>query len=102
MSEEREQVINFKMAIPYNINIEATSNGGFIVKAGCATLCFETSESLLKSLKDYLENPEENEKLYNESNKNRRPEVVPLTSSPGIMGRTTERDQPQCEDECQG
>ena len=37
---------------------------GFIVTAGCQTLVFERSESLLKELGRYLDKPQEVEKEY--------------------------------------
>ena len=54
-------------AIKYNITIEPSNNKGFIVKIGCGKFVAETKKSLLNNLSDYIMNPEEWEKRYNES-----------------------------------
>ena len=54
--------------INYNIQIEPSSNNGFIVKIGCGKFVAENVTSLLNGLKAYLENPKEWEKKYNSLN----------------------------------
>lgn len=60
--------MEFKKASNYDINITHTINGGIIVKVGCATLCFSSPEDMVDVMKQYYEDPEGMEKLYNSQN----------------------------------
>lgn len=59
-------MVEFKTAMPREINIRPTANGGFIVQTGCCTLCFADNQSLVAGLRQYLDDPEGHEKRYNE------------------------------------
>lgn len=58
--------MEFKKAIPRTITIEPTANGGFIVTAGCCTLCFGNTARMVEAMDEYLSDPEGHEKRYNE------------------------------------
>ena len=45
-------------------------NSGYLVKVGCQSIAVETTETLLKALGEYLNNPTEFERKWNK-NKNR-------------------------------
>jgi hypothetical protein len=51
-------------AMNFEITITPSANNGFIVKAGCCMFVFETSDSLLKAIGEYLKNPKELEKEF--------------------------------------
>ena len=53
-------------AIKYNILIEPSGNNGFIVTVGCGRFAFQNPKGLLSCLTEYLNNPEELERAYNE------------------------------------
>ena len=58
--------MEFKKAIPREVVIQPTHNGGFIVHTGCCQLAFSEPEDLLTALRQYLIDPEKAEKSYNE------------------------------------
>jgi hypothetical protein len=96
MSEK--EVIKFREAIPYNITIKPAANGGYIVRAGCVTLCFNNIQMLIEALDEYLKNPEGVEKRYNDSRKNSS--LAPTNDScepRGPMATLSPDDQDQCE-----
>ena len=51
-------------AIGVSILIEATHNGGFDVKMGCARFAYADKESLIKAISEYLDDPEGHEKMF--------------------------------------
>lgn len=53
--------------INYKITIDPSHNMGFVVKIGCGIFTFTTSELLINCLDEYLANPKEWEKKYNEN-----------------------------------
>ena len=57
--------MNLGYAIPHEIRIKASSNMGFIVKVGCASLVAANSAELMKGLDDYLLDPKKWEEDYN-------------------------------------
>lgn len=63
--------MKFKIAIPYQIIIDATHNGGFIVTVGCARMGYSTKEALLSDLEEYIDNPKFVEDSYNKCCGNR-------------------------------
>ena len=73
----------FKKAIPFNIEISASCNRGFIVKVSCATLVFVDSDSLLRDLKKYLDDPNELLEKYEKH-------TGSLTESRGSQGLSSE------------
>jgi hypothetical protein len=60
--------MNFEKISKYDIKIRHTVNGGVIVKVGCAELSFSNPEDMMDVMKQYYENPQEMEKLFNKSN----------------------------------
>jgi len=58
--------MKFKRSIPYDILIRPTPNEGFSVKVGCVKVVYSGITKLIQDLKEYLENPEEVEKQYND------------------------------------
>jgi hypothetical protein len=105
MSEK--EVIEFREAIQHNITIKPSANGGYIVRVGCVTLCFNNSQMLIEALDEYLKNPEGVEKRYNESKGNINSPITsspqnsnPSSGEPILMARfrnNQTEDQPQCE-----
>ena len=61
-------MMEFKRVSRYDINITHTVNGGMIVKVGCAVLTFSNPEEMMDVMRQYYENPDEMEKLYNKAN----------------------------------
>ena len=61
--------MKFEKAIPHNIDIRPSNNGGFFVRVGCANLVYSKSEKdkMVNDFSNYLNNPEEFEKKYNTS-----------------------------------
>ena len=57
--------MKFKRSIPYQILIDPTPNGGFIVTVGCAKFPYHGYTQLIRDLTEYLENPVDVEKQYN-------------------------------------
>ena len=57
--------MRFKRSIPYQILIDPTPNGGFIVTVGCAKFAYAGYTQLIRDLTAYFENPEDFEKQYN-------------------------------------
>lgn len=57
--------MKFKRSIPYQILIDPTPNGGFIVTVGCVKVVYSDPTALLRDLTAYLQNPEDVEKQYN-------------------------------------
>jgi len=57
--------MKFKRAIPREILIRPSANGGFIVQNGCCEVVFEDKTDLVAALESYLEFPATYEKLYN-------------------------------------
>ena len=57
--------MNFKKISKYDIRIRHTSNGGMIVKVGCAEFSFSNPEDMMDVMKQYYENPDKMEKEYN-------------------------------------
>jgi len=51
-------------AIKHNILIEPSGNNGFIITVGCGRFAFQNPKGLLSCLTEYLNNPEELEKMY--------------------------------------
>jgi len=92
-------MIEFGSSIPYDIRITGSGNKGFIVNVGCATCVFSNKTEVLEAIGDYLDNPEQVEKAYNESIKNRNPQPVP-DSGIGATARGSNRLGPPTE-ECQ-
>ena len=60
--------MKFGMAIQHKIMIEPTANQGFVVKVGCCRRSYESSQSMIEDLMEYLSDPQGAERLYNESN----------------------------------
>jgi len=58
--------MKFEKAIPYDILIRATPNGGFEVEVGCVNVVYMSWTNLIRDLSEYFENPKEVEKQYNE------------------------------------
>lgn len=77
MSEK--EVIEFREAIPHTITIKSSANGGYIVRAGCVTLCFNNGQMLVEALAEYLKYPKGVENRYNESKGNI---ISPIASRP--------------------
>ena len=59
--------IHFGKVTKYDINISPTNNKGFIVRVGCCNAVFNKVDDMLNAIKEFLENPEEVEKAYNEA-----------------------------------
>jgi len=51
----------------YDIYIYPTENGGFIVQVGCKRFAFEGKNSLVRALKEYLNDPETKEREFGET-----------------------------------
>ena len=51
--------------IQYEIKITPSMNFGFMVKVGCGRFAFSSKEDMLKTLTEYLDEPEKFEKEYN-------------------------------------
>ena len=77
-------MIEFGSPIPYDIRIIGSSNKGFIVNCGCATLTFTDKEKMLDAIRDYLNDPKGVEKVYNSCNAVNRPEEVTETNTQAI------------------
>lgn len=60
-------MMKFEKISKYDINIRHTSNGGVIVRIGCAELSFSSPEDMMDVMKQYYENPQEMEKRYIDS-----------------------------------
>lgn len=60
-------MIIFGSPIPYDIRITGSSNKGFIVAVGCATLTFTDTEEMIHAIREYIQDPEGVEKAYNNS-----------------------------------
>ena len=60
-------MIVFGSPIPYDIRITGSSNQGFIVTVGCATLTFTDKEEMIHAIREYLNDPKGVEKVYNQS-----------------------------------
>ena len=60
-------MMEFKKKFPKTIEISASSNGGYIVECGCATLTYENSTKLLNDLADFLDDPAGIAEKYNKS-----------------------------------
>jgi hypothetical protein len=58
-------MMEFKKAIPYNVVIEATINGGFLVGVGCVNLVYTDTAKLTKDLAEYLKDPDGVVKKHN-------------------------------------
>lgn len=58
--------MRFRRAIPYDVTISSSANGGYIVRVGCCTAVYTDASVLLSNLADYLYNPEETGKEYNQ------------------------------------
>jgi hypothetical protein len=86
--------MDFGKSIPYDINVKPTTNKGFIVKVGCATLAFSDSEGLLQFLREYLANPEKVEKEYNEANGNRPVAEAPVEGCPDVNEDRPDQEAP--------
>ena len=69
-------MIVFENPLPYDIRISGSANKGFILNAGCCTCVFTDKKEMLDAISDYIDNPKDMEKKYNESNKHARPQVV--------------------------
>jgi hypothetical protein len=82
-------MVKFGRIIPYDINISASSNNGFIVQCGCSTNTFSDKESMLNAIREYISNPEEMEKRYNESN--HAPRAVCGEPGMGVTGGSMNR-----------
>jgi len=78
--------MEFKNALPHDINISGSSNNGFIVKAGCCTAVFTDKKAMLNAIEDYINDPEKVEKEYNASNG--APRNVPMAGNALAAGRT--------------
>ena len=50
----------------YQVTIEHTLNGGYLVGVGCARFSYTSAAQLCRDLKAYLEDPEKYEQKYNE------------------------------------
>lgn len=57
--------MNFKKAIPYDIAIRPTPNGGFLVEVGCVKLAYSSAREMVLDLEEYLDDPEKVEIRYN-------------------------------------
>ena len=53
-------------AIPHEIRIRASANMGFIVKVGCGEFVAANAQELIHDLDEYIANPKDWEKEYNE------------------------------------
>ena len=53
-------------AMNYNIKIEPSANKGFIVSIGCCRVVYENKARLLSDLSNFLDDPAQHEKYYNE------------------------------------
>ena len=49
--------MRFENKLKYQITITGSSNGGYIVRIGCAEFIFSAITVLLDTLKEYLEDP---------------------------------------------
>jgi len=49
--------MRFENKLKYQITLTGSSNGGYIVRMGCAEFTFPTIAVLLNALKEYLEDP---------------------------------------------
>ena len=53
--------------IPYKISITPSDNNGFGVKVGCGRFVFESVESLVEALRDYLLDPKAMTERYDKA-----------------------------------
>lgn len=68
-------------AMPYNVEINSSSNGRYIVRIGCETFVFTEDETtpMLDELYKYLKNPKETVlKWYEDQSKLGQPELEPV------------------------
>jgi len=70
------------------ITITPTSNCGFVVTVGCGTFAFETKESLIAALTDFLECPDEMEKEFNKT------VMIPQPMAPRLQQCEQDSEQP--------
>jgi hypothetical protein len=56
--------MKFSLAIPRDINISASANGGLIAHVGCKQFVYTNVDSLLTDLDSYLRDPEHWEKEW--------------------------------------
>jgi len=49
--------MRFENKLKYQITLTGSSNGGYIIRMGCAEFTFPTIAVLLDALKEYLEDP---------------------------------------------
>lgn len=68
--------LNFKRAMPYDIHIESSANGGFIVRVGCCTCVYAHVNEMMDEIKSYINDPEAAVKEYNQCRGN--PQAVPM------------------------
>ena len=69
-------MVEFGMAIPYDIRITGSANKGFILTVGCCTCAFTDIEDVLEAIKEYVKDPKAMEAAYNEAMKHARPQIV--------------------------
>ena len=80
----------------HNIGITAVLNG-WIVTCGCQTLVFDECGSMLRKIKEYMENPEVVEKQYLDSSINAHLFKDPVPIRPRAFG-TFNGDSPANEE----
>lgn len=57
-------MFDVKRSFKYAIRIDPSDNGGAIVKIGCCTLVFDTTEAMTQGLDQYFSDPEKWEAEY--------------------------------------
>jgi len=102
--------MEFGKALPYDIRITGSANHGYKVKVGCCECVFSNKEDLKAAFAEYIDDPENMERRYNESNQNTEPEAVAETPQLDDRGyisgnrvlrgpRISTRETDQCNDE---
>jgi hypothetical protein len=88
---ERQVNFNTGSHIMRPITINPALNG-YICQVGCQTVVFESAESLLSALRDYLKDPIGTEKRFRENAVNKMPEPQP--EAPGFYAPLRIADLP--------
>lgn len=86
----------FKKAIPRDIHIQPSANGGLIVTVGCCTCTYQSITELMQDLHHYLKNPEKFEAEYNNTSGFLRPQIIDQGTQahrPGAIYTNSRSDQ---------
>lgn len=78
--------IEFGRKTKYDILISPSNNNGFIVRVGCCTTVYNNVDDMINAIKDYLNNPNEIEEMYNKKFQNQAMAMTGnmLTTQPNL------------------